>query len=175
MTDRPQSNQPRTFFSRGLHWPVLVTLLFLGNIALAVTVIVISTGDPSFAVEPDYYDKALNWNDEIEQRTQNQRLGWSVRLAERPTILAGADHTDLTLVILDQDAEPIDNASMEIIALPVARADRAQSITGRTIGAGRYTARLTNPIPGKWQIRVRVAHNDHTFTHTLTTSLSPGP
>ena len=42
------------------------------------TMATIATRDPGFALERDYYQKAVNYDRVIAQRGENARLGWSV-------------------------------------------------------------------------------------------------
>lgn len=156
----------RTFFGRGLHWPAMVAIVFLGNIGLAAWVIVASSSDPSFAVESDYYEKAINWNDEIDQRERNAALGWSVSVEGTPR-LSEAGWCDVTLAVRDRDGSPIDGAVVTLLALPIARAHETFQLTLDPTGPGTYAGRINEARYGRWQLRVRVEHEGDVFTERL--------
>ena len=44
-------------------WPAILLALLGGHAAICVAMIVVATNDPSFAVEPEYYTRALDWDD----------------------------------------------------------------------------------------------------------------
>ena len=43
-----------------------------------IAFVVITSRDASFAVEPNYYAKALAWDQTMAQQARNEALGWSV-------------------------------------------------------------------------------------------------
>jgi len=153
----------RGLLARGLHWPLLVVLVFVGNMAVAATILVIANSDPSFAVEPDYYDKALGYEREVEQRRRNLELGWSLSL---PDLVRTADDgvCELLVEVADRGGAPIDGATVTMTAFPIARAGDRAEVSFDAVGAGRYAARLTHPRPGLWELRLRVERAGEVFT-----------
>ena len=53
----------------------------------------VATSDGSFAVEPDYYQKALHWDDARSAAAENAGLGWTVELDGRRQASAAGDRT----------------------------------------------------------------------------------
>ena len=53
--------------------------------------------DPSFAVEPDYERKALNWDDAQRERAASRSLGWTTELSTRPASTPGEVEVGLDL------------------------------------------------------------------------------
>lgn len=156
----------RSFFRRGLHWPLLVAIVFLSNIGLAAWVIVRANSDPSFAVESDYYEKALHWNDVIDQRERNAALGWSVTVEGQPRLDA-AGRCDLSLRVVDRDGAPISGATVAMEAIPIARAHDLRTLALDEVSPGSYAARIEHARFGHWQLRVRVERGSDVFTARL--------
>ena len=160
--DRPAPAR-RGFFGRGLHWPVLVTLLFVGNIGLASAVLVIANNDPGFAVEDDYYDKALRWDETIEQRERNDALGWSI--APPAEARADADGTCwIELSLAGPDGAPIDGAILRAVAFADARASDRRELEFNGAGDGRYAAPVPAARPGRWTLRLVAERDGDRFT-----------
>ena len=71
--------------SRGWYWPVGLAALLVGSAGANIALVVITSRDASFAVEPDYYAKALAWDETMAQQARNEALGWSLGLRVEPT------------------------------------------------------------------------------------------
>lgn len=162
----------RSMLRSGRHWPLLVVLVFSGNIAFATWVFVTASSDPSFAVEQDYYDRALHWNDEIEQRRLNDALGWTVTL-DGPAVITQGTSADLVLTVLDAGGRPMSDATITALAFPVARAGASVTIIFEAVAPGRYATRLHEPRPGKWEFRITVARASDVFTARISATLTP--
>ena len=52
---------------RGLWWPIAVAAILATTVAANIWVMMIANDDPSFAIEPDYYRKALAWDTTLAQ------------------------------------------------------------------------------------------------------------
>ncbi len=122
----------------------------------------LSRNDPSFAVEPEYYQKAVSWDKQVEQRAHNARLGWQP--AVEFTTKDGAPALQVTLT--DATGAPVADAAVGAIAFPNARASAIQTPPFRQTTAGTYVAPLNVVIPGAWEVRLTASHADSTFTHT---------
>ena len=66
--------------SRGWQWPVAVGALLALGVGANVVLMLVARSNPSFAVESEYYDKALAWDDRQRQQTHNAELGWTATL-----------------------------------------------------------------------------------------------
>ena len=50
---------------RGMGWPIGIVAILLAGVVGNLAVIVITKDDPSFSVEPDYYRKAVDWDERM--------------------------------------------------------------------------------------------------------------
>lgn len=154
----------------GRFWPVAIFALLGMNAAIVAVTIVFASSDPSVAVEPDYYNKALNFEQTIQQRDTNARLGWN---ASAQLLAPTADATPrLCVRLTDRAGAPIDGADVDAVAFAVLRSGQRQTLTlGRT-EPGVYTAPIALATSGKWTVRVTARLNTDTFT-AETTTFSP--
>lgn len=70
--------------SAALRWGGFVVGLLSVQVLGGVFAIYLATGDPSVAVVPDYHEKALNWDEQIELQKQSAELNWNVQLNVTP-------------------------------------------------------------------------------------------
>lgn len=144
---------------------MFIIALLVGGAGANIALMVVATRDPSFAVEPDYYQKALRWDETMAQESRNAALGWSVEMgvdtATRP------EPTRIALRVSDRDGAPVENATVQVTAFHSARANHIVAATLAPTRGGRYTAPLPLDRPGLWELRVRVEQGDRIFTQTI--------
>ena len=98
---------------------VLAAVVIGANLILAYMAI----SDPSFAVEEDYYQKALKWDDKRAQDQRNTDLGWTIEfdLAKR----RAPDGTlELHARLTDAGGDDIPDARITVETFHNARAAR---------------------------------------------------
>ena len=156
--------------ARGWYWPVVIVVLLVGSAGANIGFMIVANRDASFAVEPDYYRKAVEWDQAMAQEARNAELGWTVsaRLG-----LAGAEQAWLIAAVRDRAGAPITGAAVTVEAFPSARAREIASFTLEPTGdAGVYAAALPSGRPGLWELRVRVTRGGEVFTRTLSQDLA---
>lgn len=125
----------------------------------------LSRNDPTFAVEPEYYQKAVSWNEHAAQRAVNQRLGWQASAA----VVTEADKPTLRVDLKDDQGRPVTGAALGITAFPNARAADIQTLSPRETQPGVYEAPVRLALFGEWEIRLTAHRDTDTFTHTSRT------
>lgn len=145
---------------RATLWPLGVTAVLTIFVGANIALYRVAGDDPSFAVEPDYYAKAVNWDSTMAQERRNQALGW--RLA--PTLGPIVDRSAVLRVSLtDSTGATIGDATVNVAALFNARANDIVHSTLARDSAG-YTARLPVQHPGEWELRFDVRRGRQHFT-----------
>jgi len=150
---------------RGRHWPWLLGAL-LGTAVLANAVLLLKAhDDPSHAVEPDYYRKALAFDETIAQRRRNNALGWSLALEinARPSPYASLLRARLT----DRAGAPLHAAELTLEAFHKARGRRRLRARFAARPDGSYQARLPLRRSGLWELRFVVERAGQRFTRTV--------
>jgi nitrogen fixation protein FixH len=156
---------------RRSYWPVAIVAVLVASAAINLIVVAVATRDPSFAVEPDYYRKALAWNATMAQEERNARLGWRADVALDPAPPGGAA-TQIVLELTDGNAKPVENARISIDALHNARAADVVTVSLDPRGGGRYIGTLPRTRPGLWELRVTAEHGSERFTAMVTRELT---
>lgn len=137
-------------------------LLGLGTLAF------VAGSDPSFALESDYYQKAVRWDEQQAQLAENARLGWQLELRVAP---GGAK---LVAEIARRDGAPVSEAKVVAEAFANARAADVRTLRFSESAPGTYEAELGRARPGLWELRFTVERGAERFTHVARPML-PGP
>lgn len=119
----------------------------------------IASKDPGFALEPNYYGKAVGWEGQQAQWADNQRLGWSVELA------TGSDGSSIVARVELGDGTALSNADVRAEVFANARAADRREIVFAERAAGSYEAKLPAGHGGLWEIRITIRRNGERFTH----------
>jgi nitrogen fixation protein FixH len=132
--------------------------------------VIVATHDRSFAVEPDYYQKGLHFEQTIEQRRENARLGWAIKLELGPS-LSGSNVRGVTCMLRDRDGASLADAKIDLVAFAHLRASRTVSRVLLPEGEGRYVATVPFGDPGIWEFRLVVTRGKDTFTQVIKESI----
>ncbi|MBI5865450.1 MAG: FixH family protein [Planctomycetes bacterium] len=152
----------------GRFWPMLVVALLVGQFAVTGATIYLSQNDPHFAVEPDYYEKAIHWDDTARQRELNERLGWKyeVEVAPRPDAVGCRN---VTLRLRDAQQKPIESAAVNVEMFHHAFAARRQNVSLTAAAPGVYGMNPEMRRSGVWELRFTVQRGDERFTFVEST------
>lgn len=132
-------------------WGALVVGLLGTQVLVGVGSVMIAIADPSASVVPDYYQKALAWDDEMARRAASEALGWEAEI----DVSEGADllgQRTLVLTLTDRDGRPLDGADVELRLFHHARASDPQRVELRGHGSGRYSGTAVMRRAGLWQV-----------------------
>lgn len=150
--------------TRALAWPIGIAVILAVSVAANVFMFRLANGDPSFAVEPDYYRKAVHWDDELAQRRHNVELGWRTTAALTP---AGDGGAELRVWLTDSTGAPLDGATVRAQAFAVGRAADVSNLTlvaSAHPAGGSYAARLPAARAGRWELRLEATRGADRFT-----------
>lgn len=151
---------------RGWYWPLIVLGLLALGVGANVVLLVKANADPSFAVEPDYYRKALDWEKTQAQARVNGELGWEAAVDVAPK--AGTPGRAVVRARLtDRLGAAVVGARVSLEAFHNSRsADRIEA-TLSDAGSGAYLADVPMRREGLWEFRVRAERGKDVFTAVL--------
>ena len=158
---------------RGTWWPIGITTVLATTVAANLWVMRIANDDPSFAIEPDYYQKAITWDSTLAQARQDSILGW--RLTPRLQAVTATGKTQIRATLTDSSGTPISGAVVKVAAVPVARASEVHEATLVAAGAGEYAAQLDARRLGQWELRFDVRAGSTRFTEVARVEARPAP
>lgn len=131
-------------------------------VALQLVLVSLAVGDPSVAVEKDYYQKATEWDEAVQRRATSDRLGWSAGVELKPT------HGATTIVVRIQDASASSLAGLDVQvdAFHNARAGDVKHVVLREVSEGVYQGDASLTRPGLWEVRVVARQGQDVFLDT---------
>lgn len=148
----------------GTFWAFVPAGLLTAMVGGLVTMAVIANDDPGFALERDYYAKAIGYDAEMAQRATNQQLGWHVEA--RCGAAEGEPCAELVASV-NGPAGPVAGARVTVEALRNARAGRVLEAELRERAPGEYAATLAIDRGGIWEVRFTVDRDRDHFTESV--------
>ena len=148
-----------------LVWPGLIVGLLILHVVSVLVMVLVATRDRSFAIEPNYYQKGLHWDQSVGQREASARLGWRATLAfEGPADVLG--RRTLVCRLKDAAGRPIDDAALDVVAFAHARAATRTSAPLTRRAPGEYEALLRVNRGGLWEFRLAARRGPDNWTWT---------
>jgi nitrogen fixation protein FixH len=158
-------------FSTGKLWAWAPGALLAALLGTQLTVLHFVLEDPSFALEPDYYRKAVAWDTQRALERQSQALGWHAEIAAQPGLPAPPGlqprGLELRVQLLDAQHGPLDGAAVHVQGFANARAARVFEVTLRETSAGTYTAEIPSSVLGLWEFRLEATRGADRFAEVL--------
>ena len=157
---------------KGLGWPVAMATILAITVGANIWVMRIASADPSFAIEPDYYARAVRWDSTMAQERRNHALGWTVT----PVLGAFDPRRGATLrvVVTAPDGARISDATVQVAAFAVARSARRVDVALAPAGGG-YDALVPVTHGGAWELRLDVRRGADRMVVTRRVEAVPAP
>jgi FixH len=170
MTDPALSKPLRSANARWALVPVvLLASSFFGVGGMAIVAVV----DPNFALEPDYYQKAIHWDQVQVQAANNQRLGYTFSAPAALTL----DHhgrASFELRITARDGHSVTGARVAATGFANAYSEDASPLQFSELSPGVYRAPIRARHAGLWEFRISMDSGADHATSILRCDLTPG-
>lgn len=150
---------------KGWIWPFAIAIVLLVSAGSNIVIMLVARSDKSFAIEPDYYQKALDWDDVMAQEERNISLGWHVDA--RVDLGSGPDSGRVVVTLTDSLGEPLQRASVDAVALHNARAAVRMGATLSEEGPGVYSASIAADKAGLWDVIITAQKGPDRFVQTV--------
>jgi nitrogen fixation protein FixH len=147
-------------------WPTIIVSALALHAAALLVVVFIATRDPSFAVEPNHYQKSLGWDGSAARLRASRQLGWTVSLQTDP-------HADelgrrrLSCRIVDKNGVAVVGADVQLLFFHHARAADRVQVSMNPEPDGTYAALVPMKRAGLWECRIAVRRGATLFNTTV--------
>jgi hypothetical protein len=148
--------------NEGWFWPWLLIGLLVISSGGSILMVVIAVNDPSFAVEDNYYKKAVEWDKQVDESNQSHKLGWRFRLTLKPHPTRQTLHT-LHVAFQHPDGSPLQDAEVTVRAFHNAQASQSLQLKLKHEGKGQYTSPFRTHRPGLWIFRIHAQRGTQRF------------
>ena len=151
---------------KGFLWPAVIVSALAIHVVVSLVVVFIATSDPSYAVEEDYYQKAINWDEKRAQDRTNENLDWNLEFSVSPPEQPG-EQPKVELTLENQLGLPLTGAAVSIETFYNSLSgDILRAHFPATDESGRSEITLPMKHNGRWELRFTAQHNGETFTHS---------
>ncbi len=148
-------------------WPLGITLLLATFVGSNLFLMHVAGSDPSFAIEPDYYKKAIAFDSTMAEERRSNTLGWH---AEARIDAMHATHT-VIVALTDAQQKPLTGAVVVVHARFNARANDVVADTLTETPAGVYSAPLVASHAGEWEVQIDARRGSAHFMTSVRTDV----
>lgn len=141
----------------GIGWPIGIVCILSATVIGNFAVMRIAKSDPAFAVEPDYYRKAVEFDSTMAQERRNLALGWKVAATMEP--ITETDSARVIVTLRDAESNVLGGAQVAVMARFNARANDTLTAVLTEQAPGRYETTLPITHAGEWEVRVDATHD----------------
>jgi len=138
-------------------WGLVVVGLLCAHVSGMILAVRIATGDPTFTSVPDYYQRAVAWDDQAAAQRASDALGWQAE------VTSSALGDRLVVVVRDAHGAPVDGLVGVVSAYHHARTRDVYDAPLTARGDGTYFAAIGVGAPGAWQVALRAERGDEVF------------
>lgn len=150
-----------------------VPVLLLGSMFIGLGgATYLAINDPGFALEPNYYDKAVHWDRDQAEARASDALGLQVVLL--PLVTSAFGRANVELRIQDGQGLALAGATVQVVAFPNAYASQVQEVVLRESSPGVYTGELAHAVRGLWELRVSASQGSRRFREVLRRDVTKG-
>ncbi|WP_455207599.1 FixH family protein [Kaarinaea lacus] len=150
-------------------WFALVAVFLCVN---AVFIVMAVISSPGLVVE-DYYEQGRQYEkNAIKMMVMNDKLQWESKLEVPETITLNTSET-YRFSAMDSRGLPIKDADVKLIAYRPSDANADFTTTLQPVAPGLYQASLSFPLPGVWDLNVKVQHGEERLEMVQRLSVQP--
>lgn len=150
----PQEAAGASRKSRRSPWPYAIVGLLTAHVgAMALAVKVAGGGASGHAILPEYYDRAVDWDELRAADARSAALGWTLQVAPA-TLLEESGARRVTFELLDSAGDAVTGAHVTVRSYHTAVGERTEAIA-RELGHGVYAADLAMAPSGDYELETK--------------------
>ncbi len=160
----PVSETARRRGGRAWLGPALIAGFLLLSVGANMALLAFATHDASFAVVPDYYQRALHFDEHLATLRASTALGWHVDVR-----LAAGNSPRLRVEVRDRDGRAVTGLGGTVHYFHRARAADVHTAQLTAVGPGEYETPFDGTKSGLWvvQLDLRKPAAHYVGTHSL--------
>lgn len=154
-------------------WPWFVVGLLGTHVAAMAIAVTLATRDRSFAVVPDYYQRAVNWDQAQAQIRASEKLGWRIAV-EASDQVDPLGRRVASFVFTDARGSALPRATLEVEYFHHAHGDDDHMVKLSPDAADptHFTALLPMRYAGQWEFHFTGQSGGQTFVAKQLQTLS---
>jgi nitrogen fixation protein FixH len=153
-------------------WAWVPALLLVSLVGTQLIVLAGVLEDPSFAIEKDYYQQAVDWDAHQARQRRSRTLGWQATAVAGPLATSGL--TRLSVQLRDAAGEALVGAQLSMLAFANTRSAQGVREVLRETTPGLYEASLGRARSGLWEVRLNAVRGSDVYEQVLRLDLGAG-
>lgn len=145
-------------------WGGVVASLLGLQAAMCAVAVFLATSDPSTAIESDYHERALRWDEAMAAVRASDALGWTgvIEVDSAPDHLG---RREIRLSLTGADGSPVRGADVRVTCFHLARASNVleSALAPRSGRPETYVGAAPMRKSGVWEFRVRARRGDDEY------------
>lgn len=146
-------------------WPAALVAVLAITVVANVAIYWTANHDTSFAVEPDYYQRAIDWDSTMAREQRSTALGWSAEVRLAPP---DAGEATLSVTLAARGGAPLDSADVRAALSHNAHGADVFQVRLLPSGPGRYAARVPSAAQGLWRVDLAATLGNDVFVERVT-------
>jgi len=136
-------------------WTGVIVGLLLMQIVLCMVGVSAALRGKGVAVEADYYNKALHWDDQAALARDSSELGWKTDLSVGDAATTAGERA-LMLKLVDKAGVPVEGATVAVAFFHHARPLELHQAELKATGGGVYASSVALDRRGIWEFKVTI-------------------
>lgn len=142
-------------------WPGMVIVFILGNIGVCAVTVAVAMRAGDRGVEPEYYQKAMHWDQAVAAEKKSAELGWRIVYESHPRV-----GQPVRVRVLDAHGEPVAGAKVTLQTFHHTTASkRIEAAFSGDASSGVMSSDFAPDRAGLWQFRWSVDAGGEHYQH----------
>ncbi len=143
-------------------WPGMVVVFILGNIAVCAVTVSLAMRAGDRGVEPEYYNKAIHWDQAVAAQEASDKLGWRIVFTHQPAV-----GQPVRVRVVDLNGAEVPDAKISLETFHHATASKRfdLTLTRDAASADEVAPDFAPDREGLWEFRWKVESPAGTFEH----------
>ena len=161
------ANAPPALRKGAYRWPIIIIGLLVAHVLLILWAVSFAV-NANFTVVPDYYQRAVAWDQTQAQKRASEKLGWQIVVAADRNVSPLGQRL-VSFALTDAQGNPIPGATLAGQYFHHAHGNQVQSfeLQPDSQTPGRFAATLPMRDEGLWHFEIVARTADHTWQTQL--------
>ena len=160
-----------TNIRRGGIWPGMIFVLIGLNVIGTACLVIFATADKTAAVEPQFYDKAVKWDEQARLLRHAEELNWRFAPSVSRERDAGGKRV-VSLKLTNAEGTALAGGRVVLEAFHQADSGKRVELVLEDRGEGSYSVPAAIERPGYWEFRFRVMRGPDALAKVMTVSVA---
>ncbi len=147
-----------SFLKRGKYWPMIIVGMLTLHASIMLGTLAVVSARHDLYVEPDYYAKSIDWDNQREMFEVADKMGWVIEIVVGEPADDAEQTRQMSITIKDANGDSIDRALVELECYHPAHVSDRVKMVMLGMGDGLYQSTLAMNAPGYWNAHLAIRY-----------------